>query len=77
MRRLTHSANNIIIKILGGKILLGHLGDGVSEVGEERNVQPAQPALLAGRVHPGQVGEVGVHAAGHHLGQQFSHMSTI
>ena len=57
--------------------MLGHLGDGVSEVGEERNVQPAQPALLAGRVHPGQVGEVGVHAAGHHLGQQFSHMSTI
>ncbi len=43
------------------------LGDGMSEVGEERDVQPAEAALLARGVHPRQVSEVGVHRTGHHL----------
>ena len=33
------------------------------EIREERDVELAQAALLPGGVHPGKVGEVGVHGA--------------
>ena len=46
------------------------LGDGVREVGEERDVEPAEAALLARRVHPRQMREVRVHRAGDHLGTE-------
>ena len=39
----------------------------MSEIREERDVELAQTALLPGGVHPGKVGEVGVHGAGQHL----------
>jgi len=42
-------------------------GDLVREVGEQGDVQPAQASLCSGSVHPGQVGEVRVHATGHNL----------
>ena len=44
-----------------------YLGDGVREVGEEWDVEPAEAALLARRVHPRQVREVRVHRACDHL----------
>ena len=46
------------------------LGDGVRDVGEEWDAQLAEAALLARRVHPGQVCELRVDRAGHHLGAQ-------
>ena len=39
------------------------LGDGVGEVREEGDLQLAQAALRPRGVHPGEVGEVGVHGA--------------
>ena len=42
-------------------------GDLVRQVGEQRDLQLAQPSLGAGGVDPGQVGEVRVHRGGHHL----------
>ena len=43
-------------------------GDVLVEVGDEGVAQPAQPALLAGLVDPGQVGEVWVGRDAHNLG---------
>ena len=43
-------------------------GDVLVEVGDEGVAQPAQPALLAGLVDPGQVGEVRVGRDAHNLG---------
>ena len=37
------------------------LADGVGEVGEQGDVELAEPALGPGAGHPGQVGEVAVH----------------
>ena len=48
--------------------------DGVGEIGEQRNVQLAEPSLLPGRVHPGQVSEVRVHRAGHNLGPDLAEL---
>ena len=42
-------------------------GDVLVEVGDEGVAQPAQPALLAGLVDPGQVGEVRVGRDAHNL----------
>ena len=42
--------------------------DGVGEIRQEGDIQLAQTALLPGSVHPGQVSEVRVDRAGHHLG---------
>ena len=35
----------------------------MSEVRQQRDIQLAQPSLLPGSVHPGEVSEVGVHGA--------------
>ena len=43
------------------------LADGMGEVGEEGDVQLAQASFCPGGGHPGQVGEVWVNWASHHL----------
>ena len=43
------------------------LGDGVGEVRQEGNVEPAESALAAGGVHPSQVGEMRIHRASNNL----------
>jgi hypothetical protein len=52
---------------LGCQAPLTCLRDGVGEIREEGNIQLAQAALTARRVHPRQVGEVRVHTARHNL----------
>ncbi len=44
------------------------LGDLMREIGQQRNVDVAETALLAWRIHPGQVGELAVGADADHLG---------
>ena len=47
------------------------------EVGEERDVEPAEAALLARRVHPRQMCEVRVHRASNDLKHNFVCKRTI
>ena len=54
--------------------LSSHLWDWVCQIWEEWDVQPSESSLLAGRVHPSQVSEVGVHRAGHDLGTDRSEL---
>ena len=46
------------------------LGDGVRDVRQQRYPELAEAALPPRGVHPGEVGELGVDGAGHHLGPQ-------